>query len=59
VNAAEADARRKERFIESTGPFGRVSVPEEEVNPIFPMTLDMRLPSSKQKAGIIEQGLVS
>jgi hypothetical protein len=34
-------------------------VPEEETNPIFPMTLDMRFPEPGQRTHIEMQGLVS
>jgi uncharacterized protein (DUF2126 family)/transglutaminase-like putative cysteine protease len=50
ANAAEAEARRKERF--QIGPVSgfSVAIPEVETNPLFPMTLDMRLPSSGPSA---------
>jgi len=43
ANAAEAETRRLERFtvVDSIVP---VTVPEEEMNPIFPGTLDLRIP---------------
>jgi uncharacterized protein (DUF2126 family) len=41
-NAAEADARRLERFqVASAGP-KPMAVPEDETNPMFPLTLDLR-----------------
>jgi uncharacterized protein (DUF2126 family) len=43
VDAAEALARRLERF-EVIDPIIPVVIPEEEINPIFPGTLDLRIP---------------
>ena len=43
VDAAEALARRLERF-EVIDPVVPVTMPEEEINPIFPGTLDLRIP---------------
>jgi len=45
VDADEALARRLERF-EVIDPVVPVRMPEEEVNPIFPGTLDLRIPST-------------
>ena len=45
ADASEALARRIERF-EVIDPVVPVSMPEEEVNRIFPGTLDLRIPSS-------------
>jgi uncharacterized protein (DUF2126 family)/transglutaminase-like putative cysteine protease len=45
ANAAEAEERRKERFIVTAAPPGPIAIPEEEINPTFPMTLDMRMPA--------------
>ncbi len=50
VNAAEAEARRQERFQINSPQPDRVTAPEEEVNPIFPGTLDLRIPSPGQDA---------
>jgi hypothetical protein len=36
----------------------RVAVPEEETNPIFPMTLDLRFPPAGKQARIEKPGLV-
>ncbi|HEV2274019.1 MAG TPA: transglutaminase family protein [Acidobacteriaceae bacterium] len=48
ASAAEAEARRRERF-EVCAPRSRYSAPpHEEVNPIFPMTLDLRWPQPSQ-----------
>jgi uncharacterized protein (DUF2126 family)/transglutaminase-like putative cysteine protease len=54
VDAAEALARRLERFevIDSVVP---VPIPEEEVNPVFPGTLDLRIPSTSPRARIEKQ----
>jgi uncharacterized protein (DUF2126 family) len=41
-NAAEAKARRLERFVVSPPPTQAVQLPAAENNPEFPMTLDMR-----------------
>ena len=43
VDATEALARRLERF-EVVDPVAPVLIPEEESNPIFPGTLDLRIP---------------
>jgi len=44
VNAAEAASRRQERFQVAPAAHIPMSAPEQETNPLFPMTLDMRLP---------------
>ena len=46
TTAAEAEARRKERFQVNPTPVGPVAVPDEETNPVFPITLDMRIPQT-------------
>ncbi len=46
MNATEAAARRRQRFQEYDPTPGLITMPEEETNPIFPMTLDLRLPPS-------------
>jgi uncharacterized protein (DUF2126 family) len=46
TSAAEAEARRKERFRVDPTPTGPAVPAEEEVNPIFPITLDMRMPQT-------------
>jgi uncharacterized protein (DUF2126 family) len=58
VDAAEARSRRLERFEDSGPALGQMTVPEEESNPIFPMTLDLRQPSSNEKTRIEKPGLV-
>jgi uncharacterized protein (DUF2126 family) len=45
ANAAEAKERRLERFEVSAAGAGAMEVPEEETNPVFPMTLDLRRPA--------------
>ena len=45
IDADEALARRLERF-EVIDPVVPVRMPEDEVNPIFPGTLDLRIPST-------------
>jgi uncharacterized protein (DUF2126 family)/transglutaminase-like putative cysteine protease len=44
VNAAEAASRRQERFQVAPAAHIPMLAPEQETNPLFPMTLDMRLP---------------
>jgi uncharacterized protein (DUF2126 family) len=43
-NAKEAEDRRMERFQRSDRTLGLMAAPAEETNPIFPLTLDLRLP---------------
>ena len=57
INATEAKARRLERFQKFDDTLGQMAMPEEETNPIFPMTLDLRLPPG-QKTHIDKPGLV-
>ena len=42
VNALEAEARRLARFFRTGHTPGRMSVPDEERNPDFAFTLDLR-----------------
>ncbi len=49
VNAAEAESRRSERFQGSGHTPGPMTAPEEEINPSFPMTLDLRWPGPGEK----------
>jgi uncharacterized protein (DUF2126 family)/transglutaminase-like putative cysteine protease len=58
VNAAEAADRRQQRFQKSDPATGLIAVPEEETNPIFPMTLDLRLPPPGKQTHIEKPGLV-
>jgi uncharacterized protein (DUF2126 family)/transglutaminase-like putative cysteine protease len=59
ANAAEADGRRMERFKVEASALSPMAAPAEEMNPLFPMTLDMRLPPRGQKIQFDAQGLVS
>jgi uncharacterized protein (DUF2126 family) len=59
VNAAEAEGRRMERFKVHPPAPCPMAAPAEEINPLFPMTLDLRLPPRGQKAQIDTPGLVS
>ena len=43
----EAEGRRLERFQNREPAPAPMAAPEEENNPIFPMTLDLRLPMGK------------
>jgi len=58
ASAAEAEDRRKERFQVTNHTLGRMAAPEEETNPIFPMTLDLRLPKPGQITRIERPGLM-
>jgi uncharacterized protein (DUF2126 family) len=57
VNATEAEQRRLERFQVTNPAPGPRTAPQEETNPIFPMTLDLRLPPSGpetlEKSGLV------
>jgi uncharacterized protein (DUF2126 family)/transglutaminase-like putative cysteine protease len=59
TNATEADDRRMERFQVASPAINPIDVPEEEINPLFPMTLDLRLPTREQKTKIETPGLLS
>jgi uncharacterized protein (DUF2126 family) len=59
VNAAEADDRRMERFQMAAPALSPMAAPEEEINPHFPMTLDLRLPPPRHKTQFETPGLVS
>jgi uncharacterized protein (DUF2126 family) len=59
VNATEAEHRRLERFQKSADSFSSMMPPEESTNPIFPMTLDLRLPPAGHETNIENRGLVS
>ena len=49
VDAAEAESRRRERFQNFVSPKVEiVSIPEDEENPSFPSTLDLRWPAPGQ-----------
>ena len=45
VNAGEAETRRTERFQKLNPQPGSVSLPADETNPLFPVTLDLRWPA--------------
>jgi uncharacterized protein (DUF2126 family) len=49
VDAAEAEDRRKERFQTEDPTPAPMAAPDEDINPIFPMTLDLRLTASGKK----------
>ena len=57
VDATEALARRLERF-EVVEPIAPVPIPEEESNPIFPGTLDLRIPPPSPSVRIETQELL-
>ena len=59
ANVAEADDRRMERFQVATPALIQMEEPEEEINPLFPMTLDLRLPPRGQRTQIETPGFVS
>jgi uncharacterized protein (DUF2126 family) len=44
ANAAEAEGRRLERFQVTSPSLDVAAIPEDETNPIFPGTLDLRVP---------------
>jgi uncharacterized protein (DUF2126 family) len=58
VNATEAADRRRQRFQKSDATPGPMAAPEKETNPIFPMTLDLRLVPPGQETRIEKPGLV-
>jgi uncharacterized protein (DUF2126 family) len=59
VSACEAEERRSQRFTVSAPAPGLTDVPAEEVNPLFPMTLDLRLPARSRDKNNSTAGLVS
>jgi uncharacterized protein (DUF2126 family)/transglutaminase-like putative cysteine protease len=48
ADAAEAEQRRRERFQEAEVAAGPMTIPAEELNPSFPLTLDLRVPAPMQ-----------
>jgi uncharacterized protein (DUF2126 family) len=56
VNDAEAEVRRHERFQVTSPALNPMAPPDEETNPIFPLTLDLRLPPLEPRAQIGMQG---
>ena len=59
VSATEAEDRRLKRFEKASHVLGKMTVSEEELNPIFPMTLDLRVPAPGQKIHAEKPGLFS
>jgi uncharacterized protein (DUF2126 family)/transglutaminase-like putative cysteine protease len=58
ANAAEAEERRLERFQASGHTSGPIAVSEQQSDPIFPLTLDLRRPAFGQEAPVEKRGLV-
>jgi uncharacterized protein (DUF2126 family) len=58
MNPTEAADRRQQRFQKIDPVPGPIAVPEEETNPIFPMTLDLRLLPSGKQTRVEPPGLV-
>jgi uncharacterized protein (DUF2126 family) len=58
VNAAEAADRRRQRFKEFDPTPGPIGAPQERPNPIFPMTLDLRMSPPEQKIATKKPALV-
>jgi uncharacterized protein (DUF2126 family)/transglutaminase-like putative cysteine protease len=52
ADGVEAAARREERFKSTESVAAATEDPEEETSPLFPMTLDLRLPPRGRKIGI-------
>jgi uncharacterized protein (DUF2126 family)/transglutaminase-like putative cysteine protease len=59
VGAAEAERRRLERFQVTSAAVIPMAVPEDETNPIFPATLDLRLPPPQPRSKSRMPGRVS
>jgi uncharacterized protein (DUF2126 family)/transglutaminase-like putative cysteine protease len=59
ANAAEAEGRRRERFQVGASAHIPMAAPEEEINPLFPMTLDLRLPPGRRTTEIETPGPAS
>jgi uncharacterized protein (DUF2126 family) len=57
-NAREAAERRLQRFQESGHTLYPMAAPEQETNPIFPLTLDLRTVAPVRKTQTEERGLV-
>ena len=57
VNRAEAEIRCRERFQITYPALSLMSLPESEVNPILPLTLDLRLSPPNRKTQIETQGV--
>jgi uncharacterized protein (DUF2126 family)/transglutaminase-like putative cysteine protease len=50
ANATEARERRLKRFQVNEPPSGPIAAPANELNPVFPMTLDLRWPAPGSKS---------
>jgi uncharacterized protein (DUF2126 family) len=59
VNAAQAEDRRRARFQVCDNPLELIMPQEEEINPNFPMTLDLRLLAPIGDPRSEKRGLVS
>jgi uncharacterized protein (DUF2126 family)/transglutaminase-like putative cysteine protease len=57
VDAAEARGRRQERFQVAAPAPVPMQVPEDESNPVFPATLDLRLPPPETETHVEMRGL--
>jgi uncharacterized protein (DUF2126 family) len=53
VDAAEAEQRRRKRFVVMTPPSDSTAVPIAEINPTFPMTLDLRWPAPDDEGKVL------
>ncbi|MGD0758181.1 MAG: transglutaminase family protein [Candidatus Sulfotelmatobacter sp.] len=58
MNPTEAADRRQQRFQKIDPVPGPIAMPEEETNPIIPMTLDLRLLPSGKQTRVEPTGLV-
>jgi uncharacterized protein (DUF2126 family) len=58
MNATKATERRRQRFQKTDPTLGLIAVPEEETGPMFPLTLDLRLPAPGEQTHIEKPGLV-
>jgi uncharacterized protein (DUF2126 family) len=56
TNATEAKERREVRFQVATDPPVPVPAPKDEVNPVFPMTLDLRQPAPGREGAAMQTG---
>jgi uncharacterized protein (DUF2126 family) len=52
LNAAEAEGRRLKRFQVGSPSLGLPEIPGHEINPIFPGTLDLRIPPPSSRKRI-------
>jgi len=58
ANAEEAEARRNERFQIAQSLPASIAIPAPEINPVFPMTLDLRLPLTRSTTDYVALGPV-